>query len=548
MLGVEKRKAKWFEAVRSGNIVTLDWMINEGMDLNIKDRTDNTALMIAVRENKIKVVNRLIEGNPTAVLDMLLEWRNSGRQLSDQSILKWRNRIVVDVNGKCRGQTVLMEALEEYNHLRSSRQYRPSLSYHNKKNKLILKLKIIKLLINAGANFNTDYMGFHSKALINAAEMGDKVMARLLIKAGGDVKNSRALTNTIGCYNYDNEDKKERVVKLLISLGANVNTKDEQGRTALMEAARNRNEKMIQLLINNGADVRNSTALIDAVGGYSYDDHKKERIVMMLIRSGANVNTKDEWDRTALMEAARNGCESIVQLLIDNGADVKNSTALISAVGCYGNDEDKKERIVMLLIRSGANVNAKDKQGRTALMEAARNGCETIVPLLINNGADVKNSTALIDAVESYGNDEDKKERIVMLLIRSRANVNAKDEQGRTALMEAARNGYEKMVQLLIDNGTDVNAATMAIRAAVKIGNERIVKLLIDAGADINTYNTSTRNKLLYKALIMGKEGIVKLLLNAGVSVGKDDLRQAQWRVSKETRNLMETVAFFRSC
>jgi ankyrin repeat protein len=315
-----------------------------------------------------------------------------------------------------------------------------------------------------------------------------------------------------------------------------------------MEAARNRNEKMIQLLINNGADVRNSTALIDAVGGYSYDDHKKERIVMMLIRSGANVNTKDEWDRTALMEAARNGCESIVQLLIDNGADVKNSTALISAVGCYGNDEDKKERIVMLLIRSGANVNAKDKQGRTALMEAARNGCETIVPLLINNGADVKNSTALIDAVESYGNDEDKKERIVMLLIRSRANVNAKDEQGRTALLEAARNGYEKMVQLLIDNGTDVNAATMAIRAAVKIGNERIVKLLIDAGADINTYNTSTRNKLLYKALIMGKEGIVKLLLNAGVSVGKDDLRQAQWRVSKETRNLMETVAFFRSC
>jgi serine/threonine-protein phosphatase 6 regulatory ankyrin repeat subunit A/serine/threonine-protein phosphatase 6 regulatory ankyrin repeat subunit B len=413
---------------------------------------------------------------------------------------------------------------------------------------LILKLKIIKLLINAGANFNTDYMGFHSKALINAAEMGDKVMARLLIKAGGDVKNSRALTNTIGCYNYDNEDKKERVVKLLISLGANVNTKDEQGRTALMEAARNGYEKMVQLLIDNGADVRNSTALIDAVGGYSYDEQKKERIVMMLIRSGANVNTKDEWGRTALMEAARNGCESIVQLLIDNGADVKNSTALISAVGCYGNDEDKKERIVMLLIRSGANVNAKDKQGRTALMEAARNGCETIVPLLINNGADVKNSTALIDAVESYGNDEDKKERIVMLLIRSRANVNAKDEQGRTALLEAARNGYEKMVQLLIDNGTDVNAATMAIRAAVKIGNERIVKLLIDAGADINTYNTSTRNKLLYKALIMGKEGIVKLLLNAGVSVGKDDLRQAQWRVSKETRNLMETVAFFRSC
>ncbi|ORY80553.1 ankyrin, partial [Neocallimastix californiae] len=224
-----------------------------------------------------------------------------------------------------------------------------------------------------------------------------------------------------------------------------------------MEAARNGYEKMVQLLIDNGADVRNSTALIDAVGGYSYDEQKKERIVMMLIRSGANVNTKDEWGRTALMEAARNGCESIVQLLIDNGADVKNSTALISAVGCYGNDEDKKERIVMLLIRSGANVNAKDKQGRTALMEAARNGCETIVPLLINNGADVKNSTALIDA-------------------------------GRTALLEAARNGYEKMVQLLIDNGTDVNAATMAIRAAVKIGNERIVKLLIDAGADINTY------------------------------------------------------------
>ena len=106
------------------------------------------------------------------------------------------------------------------------------------------------------------------------------------------------------------------------------------------------------------------------------------------------------------------------------------------------------------LISSGADVNAKDKGGWTALIWLAFRGHTGIVKLLIDKGAE----------------------------------VNAKTNYGETALIMAAFRGHTETMKLLIDKGADVNAkfgedGWTALMLATKYGYSDIIQLLKQAGA-----------------------------------------------------------------
>ena len=170
-----------------------------------------------------------------------------------------------------------------------------------------------------------------------------------------------------------------------------------------------------------------------------------------LIKSGADVNMKDEHGYTALMLAYRT---QTAQLLIEAGADVdahdnNGETALMWA-SAQGNVDRVK-----LLIKSGADVNAMDKTcGDTALMRA--NTVE-ITTLLIEAGADVNYKNKLWTVLGHsiyHGQYEKAKE-----LLAAGADINAAyEDNGTTALMEVVKLGRKNFVKLLIKSGADINA------------------------------------------------------------------------------------------
>ena len=124
----------------------------------------------------------------------------------------------------------------------------------------------------------------------------------------------------------------------------------------------------------NKIDNMGNTALMWAALG------KYEAIVRLLLKKGADVNTKNKIGETALYLAAERGDEAVVQQLLEKGADINAKdkvgwTALHMAAR-YG-----YKAVAQLLLEKGADVNAKDRWDRTALDVAAERGHEAVVQL-----------------------------------------------------------------------------------------------------------------------------------------------------------------------
>lgn len=161
-----------------------------------------------------------------------------------------------------------------------------------------------------------------------------------------------------------------------------------------------------------------------------------------------------------LLKAVTHGNLKDLERALANGADVNTvngnqPTALHLAT--YRCDE----AMVRLLISKGANVNAVDENGITPLAWAAGCDDEAIVKLLLDNGADVNvhSSSNAFGRTPLHESIYRGKDKIVKLLLDHGADVNAQItgslDKGQTALHLAVAYPYEKIVKLLLEHGAD---------------------------------------------------------------------------------------------
>jgi len=119
-----------------------------------------------------------------------------------------------------------------------------------------------------------------------------------------------------------------------------------------------------------------------------HDAAEKGRIIMlgMLIRNGAELEANDAAGRTALDLAVLNGRTQAAEVLIKAGARLDSSSLLLEAALRGVEDRD----IVRFLKSQGADLDATDEQGNTALMIATSRGNHRLAHHLVEQGADLQ--------------------------------------------------------------------------------------------------------------------------------------------------------------
>ena len=222
--------------------------------------------------------------------------------------------------------------------------------------------------------------------------------------------------------------------------------------------------------------------LFEIIKDEKMEEHIKLAKIDMLIRLGVDVNVMCG-ARSPLRFAKDNNLEKLVELLENNGAKDVFDEKIAKELGaklikaCQG--EEKKD--VKELIDMGADVNQKDEDGKTALMNASDKGQKEFVELLIQNGADVNECNGYGTTAFMMASMNNHKE-IVEILIQQGVDVNHRDRDGDTALIMASNYGDKEATELLIQNGADVNQRNNSGQNAMMVAyNEEIKKVIIDA-------------------------------------------------------------------
>lgn len=114
-----------------------------------------------------------------------------------------------------------------------------------------------------------------------------------------------------------------------------------------------------------------------------------EPVVRLLLSGEANVRATDSWGCVALHHACFKGHVRVVRLLLRSGAEVGAKATKDKASALHFAVRSSRETIVQLLIDRGADLEAKNVAGFTALCEATKLHHEAIIALLLEEGADV---------------------------------------------------------------------------------------------------------------------------------------------------------------
>ncbi|XP_071179738.1 ankyrin repeat domain-containing protein 50-like [Mytilus edulis] len=325
------------------------------------------------------------------------------------------------------------------------------------------------------------------------------------------------------------------VVEMLINKNADINLGDRNGWTPLMWACVLHRKKIVELLMEHSADVNQagndgSTPLfLCAIMGF-------KKLVILLHEAEGSLSTPNRDGKTPLMAACRFQRREIVAYLLQHldtvdEADNKGWTALMEA--CFKNDTGSWDRFfdqfindrfflpllklviekpdtdgdtlkydpVIEQIRSKANIDMQDNEGKSALHHACEGQYNHIVNILTEMGANVnledKNKSTPVMLACSMEDDDTvlplmetsdgSCKPIIEQLLSKGADINSNDDSGWNPFCHSCETGNSNMVKRLIEFKHNVNQiyhnGKTPLQMAKKSGNNEIISLLVDKGA-----------------------------------------------------------------
>lgn len=250
----------------------------------------------------------------------------------------------------------------------------------------------------------------------------------------------------------------------------------------LLESTQANDQETAIELIKNGADANSKEA--NGTTALHWAVHNGNlTLVKQLIKAGADVNARNEYSASPVSEAAILGDAEIMKVLLKAGADPESpnaddQTALMIVARSNNIDTAK------LLLKHGANVNAAEKwRGQNAVIWAAAQSQPEMLKVLIKAGGDPNS--------RSMTNQRDR-------MVSAERRFQWRPAGGLTALSYAAREGCMECAKILVEAGADVDIGDVENVSPLltAIINMRFdtAKYLIEAGANINKWSFRGEN------------------------------------------------------
>ena len=336
-------------------------------------------------------------------------------------------------------------------------------------------------------------------------------------------------------------------VEMLIKEGVDVNELGGDYGYALQAASFFGHKDVVQVLLDNGAEVNVSGGgWVNALQAASSQGHFD--ILQLLLKNGANVNANgNAYHGNALQAAILRDHEHNFKCLIESGADVNARAGAFGQALQLASYLGRVDR-VQTLLNNGADVNAQGGRFGNALQAAS---CYNISfgELLRDLEEIVRKGIIHQTCFDSRLDIEGKKKSVVQLLLDNGADVNAEGGFFGSALQAAfITSALTDVVCLLIDNGADVNRQSgetgTPLVAACRTGSEAAVKVLLDRNADVNLVDTNSHSTALEVASEKGRKSIVMMLLDkgAGLSSQADGYSYRQSALQLASKNGHENV------
>ncbi|WP_288680172.1 ankyrin repeat domain-containing protein [uncultured Brachyspira sp.] len=500
-------------AKKYGDKIIKELVLNYGKDINQTGEEDIGGLYQAIKHNNIKAVKFFIENNANVEIATF-----DGTTPLVLAIEENKPKIVelLIKEGKANIYGVYAKETEKYP------------IYCAVKNK---NLNMIKILLDNNFDLKRE-----SYILSYAMENSDENIVKYLVENGADMYSYEITALYQAVLNLNPKlveyflDKGASIEKaggtdvygniMMAAAGSKFNNSNDKSPVdlTLLEKSAENSAKITEMLIGKADkniindSLEGKTPLIIAVGN-SYIDTAK-----ILIENGANINAVDIEGWSALSYVVNNGDIEIAKLLLENKAKIKGELllAIKSPIA------ESRIDMIKLLIDNKANINYSDDDGFTPLNIAIESGDMELTKFLITNGANV--NSLMQDGVSLIGyaiaqNNMD----LLQILIENGANVNYTngDSWADTPLKTASRLGLDNVVRILLTRNADINAVDMngntALHTAALNSQLSVVKLLLEKNPNLDIQN-KVGNTALHLAVISGNIDIVGELVLKGAN------------------------------